>query len=457
VIMVDDLELGTLDAMLENDLMPNLQEFVIDRGMEFTNSFVTTPLCCPSRSTFLTGQYSHNHGVLQNQDSLKLDDSHTLATWLHDSGYRTGLVGKYLNDYGSKIPPTYVPPGWDSWVAILKPMSHVYNYTLNDDGILIEYGVSPSDYKTDVLAKYASDFINESETIDDEIPFFLEITPTVPHDDTSGEKCSVFEIINFHIVKGPMRYQGTASNVQIDRSPSFNETDVSDIFLPGILYEMSINDKDVACLDQIYQNRMEAMRAVDDLIKVVINALDKNDEFDNTVIVFTSDNGFLFGEHRLFFKELVFEEAVRVPLFISTPEYHKSQSSSKLVINNDLAPTILDLAGATADISMDGRSLIPLLSNPNQKDWRDKFLIELLPNSYQAIRTDSHVYVSCIKPPFPMVCYLFYDLISDPYQLNNLYPCIDTICTEQITALDKLLLELKDCREGTCQTIEDKK
>ena len=119
VIMTDDLDVGTLQKMRDLDLMPNLQKFVINQGTEFNNSFVTNSICCPSRATFLTGQYSHNHGVLTNTYGAKLNDNHTIATWLNKTGYHTGLVGKYLNDYGKKINDNYIPRGWKWFNAIL--------------------------------------------------------------------------------------------------------------------------------------------------------------------------------------------------------------------------------------------------------------------------------------------------------------------------------------------------
>jgi len=483
VVMVDDLEVGTMNAMLENNLMPNLQRFVINQGTEFTNSFVTTPLCCPSRSTFLTGQYAHNHGVLNNQNTLALDDNHTLATWLHDSGYRTGLVGKYLNGYGEKIDGTYIPPGWDSWKVLVEPYhARVYNYKLNENGIIIQYGEKASDYQTDVLARHATDFINESEDIDDDIPFFLEITPMAPHsenlpgDPNFRTKCIIHEI-DMPFIRGPLRYDGTASNIQITLLPSFNETDISD--KPDwIKIIPPLNNKSLECLESLYQKRIEAMRAVDDLLLVVINALNDNNELDNTVIIFTSDNGYLLGEHRGLKKGYAYEESIRVPLFISTPEYRNIQSSSRLVINNDLAPTILELAQTNADIDMDGSSLLPLLSNTVEKNWRDKFLIEYWPMKlsvtsykmingtlhikvmtpdtlfqppYNGIRTDSHVYIE-----YQDGTREFYDLKTDQYQLDNLYGCTSTECKEQINELEQWLSALKTCAGETCQLLENK-
>ena len=209
----------------------------------------------------------------------------------------------------------------------------------------------------------------------------------------------------------------------------------------------------------IYQNRIESMRAVDDLVGQVVETLIDKDEYDNTIIIFTSDNGFLFGEHREWSKFNVYEESIRVPLIISAPGYRIAQSISNLVLNNDLAPTILDFAGTESDISVDGRSLVSLLSNSQQK-WRNNFLIEhwkpdgfkpleFLP-TFKAIRTTSHLYVE-----YEDGSREFYDLINDPYQLENRYNCVDQTCLKQIEFLQALLLDLKNCGNGTCQLIEN--
>ena len=458
VIMTDDLDVSTLKVMLNKGLMPNLQQFVIDRGMEFTNSFVTASKCCPSRSTFLTGQYLHNHGVLRNSEIMNLDDNHTLATWLHDAGYRTAHVGKYLNHYGTVLKPSYVPPGWDAWKSLLDPFTYqVYNYKISDNGSVLEFGNTTSDYQTDVLAEISSEFIKNSDFIDDQSPFFLVVMPLAAHGEKITESCSVHGL-PIGIIRGPPRYERTTNNVMLPQSPSFNETDVSD--KPHWVKELPVlNDEDLKCIEMIYQKRMESLRAVDDLIKTVIDSLEKYDEYDNTVIIFTSDNGFLFGEHREWSKLNAYEESIRVPLFITVPNSKEIQSSSLLVINNDLAPTILDFAGTESDISVDGRSLVPILSQHNSENWRNKFLVEHWEGksqltkylkTYKAIRTDSEIYIEYENSTGE-----YYDLTKDPFQLNNQIGCTEDSCKKQISNLKESLLLLKNCGGGTCQIIEE--
>lgn len=193
VIMTDDLDTRTLNKLIKVGQMPNLKNYLIDNGLEFTNSFVTHSMCCPSRSTFLTGQYAHNHGVLGNSYTLKLDDSQTVATWLNKSGYHTGLIGKYLNGYGKRIPGTYIPPGWDEFFALVDPYNDIiYNYKINENGKIINYGDKTKDYQTDVLSEKAVNFIFSAN---DHKPFFLFLTPMAPHSESSTKNVLFMEVM----------------------------------------------------------------------------------------------------------------------------------------------------------------------------------------------------------------------------------------------------------------------
>jgi N-acetylglucosamine-6-sulfatase len=173
LIVTDDQRADTLDVM------PTVQSELADNGVTFTEAFVTNPLCCPSRASILTGQYSHSNGVFGNDPPnggfAGFDDSATLATWLQAAGYRTALVGKYLNGYEG----TYVPPGWGEWHALSGGQSY-YDYELNENGVLGEYGSEPADYSTDVLSAKAAAFVRETSG-----PLFLFFAPLAPHFDAN--------------------------------------------------------------------------------------------------------------------------------------------------------------------------------------------------------------------------------------------------------------------------------
>ncbi len=449
VIMADDLDQKELDLLLQKDLMPNLKQQIIDKGVTFSESFVTFSLCCPSRATFLTGQYPHNHNVWSNSLPLggvmKLDDSSTLATWLQDSGYYTANVGKYLNGYGNETPETYVPPGWNDWQTTVGSSTYwMYSYTFNDNGVLVKYGSDASEYQTDVVAKRSVEVINERESADS-TPFFLYINPLAPHEDGKTTACELnYGLRDIKSTRPAPRHIGTTADIDFLESmpPSFNEEDVSD--KPNKYQPGPLNEDHIACLEELFHARLESMLAVDDLIGNVMTALSDNKEL-NTILVFTSDNGFLLGEHRLHGKQFAYEESIRLPLYMRIPGVAPRTIDSQ-VINNDLAPTFLEFARAKAGIKIDGRSLVPLIEDPTIS-WRNGFLIET--DAYSAIRTEDYVYVSHNSGGREI-----YDLDNDPYQLQNVG--YTSGWNSRITALEDWRTALADCEGTSCQSIEDR-
>ncbi|MGI0024474.1 MAG: sulfatase/phosphatase domain-containing protein, partial [Nitrososphaera sp.] len=242
----------------------------------------------------------------------------------------------------------------------------------------------------------------------------------------------------------PIRYIDTTDAIEFPRPPSFNETDVSD--KPSSLRKPPLTSTHVGCLENLFHDRLETMRAVDDLIQEVVSSLKDNKELWKTVIVFTSDNGFLLGEHRLHGKNWFYEESIGVPLYIRIPNV-PPQTIAKLVVNNDLAPTFLDLAQAQADIEIDGRSLLPLIENPNA-DWRNGFLIETL--KYSAVRTERYAYAFYYAYGAKEV----YDLDNDPDQLKNVKSKLPW--KSKITALDEWREALRTCKGLSCNNIENR-
>jgi arylsulfatase A-like enzyme len=405
VIMIDDLDVRTFEDTLSQGWMPNLSTHILQTGTTFNNSFVATSICCPSRSTFLTGQYSHNNNVRVNEkQSLNgiylgsckaLNDKSTIATWLENSGYRTGYVGKYLNFYGADIlehpskwssdctNPEYVPPGWNDWQGLIDHTTYnMYGYKINDNGKIITYGNSSQDYQTDVLANRAADFIKESSSS----PFFLVINPLAVHTESIYKLDCSLNLWNKNpkSVRAAPRHKGSATALKLSRdNPSFNEDDISDkpAYLkraPGISVGAPLmEEKHIACLETIYQDRIESLRAVDDLIGKVVNHLINVGVWDKTVVIFTSDNGYLLGEHRLHHKRYPYEESIRVPLIIRHPDYSGKQVTNNFALNTDLAPTIADFTGVTPKLQVDGSSLKPLLDEPELIEWRKRFLLEV--------------------------------------------------------------------------------
>ncbi|BAC91372.1 sulfatase family protein [Gloeobacter violaceus] len=473
VVTADDLSTMELNDGLERGLLPAIQNRLVEEGTVFANSFVSYSLCCPSRSTFLTGQYSHNHGVQGNGPpiggAVALRDDSTLATWLDDAGYVTGFLGKYLNGYGAnkdKSSPrddaTYVPPGWDVWQGLVDPTTYqVYNFKINENGRVANYGTDqaepPEEYQTDVLSARAVNFVEQYGSGD--APFFLWVNPIAPHFELRGtRRCTVNPRPQNSIRPAP-RHAGSAAAVPLPRGPAFNEQDVSDK-PTWVQQNPAMSERTIDCLQNLYRNRLEAMRAVDDLVAALFDALERTGALGDTIVLLTSDNGYLLGQHRLTAKVLPYEESIRVPLLVRVPDAGAPGRVDELVINNDLAPTIAAWAGVTPDLAVDGRSLVPLLADSTPAQWRKRLLVGHIgttnanePSNHAVLRTGAR---DSARPNRAYVEYTahspeLYDLNSDPAQLTSLH----AQRPEEVGALSAQLAGLKTCAGSTCRTLED--
>jgi arylsulfatase A-like enzyme len=339
---------------------------------------VENPLCCPSRASFLTGNDSHTTGVYTNDAPdggfAAFNDSATLATWLNDAGYDTFLAGKYLNHYW-ETNGSYVPPGWDGWRAFASTPEY-FNYDISLDGTANQsYGASEADYSTDVITGYADTAIRQASPQD---PLFLWVAPFAPHGPSTPAPRDV----------------GTLSGLDPWRPPSYNERNVSD--KPGYVQATPRLSTDAqAAIDAERQAQLETLGAVDDGVQTILSALRDTGRLSDTMIVFTSDNGFLWGEHRRDGKNVPYDESIRIPLVIRWDRVIGAASTDgRLVQNVDLAPTIVQAAGASAS-SFDGRTLMPLLTGGSPQ-WRTNMLIEHVTNevpSYCADRTPKDILV----------------------------------------------------------------
>ncbi len=285
------------------------------QGTTFSNYFVTDSLCCPSRSSILRGQYVHNHGVHTNlpptggfeQFHALGNESSTIGTWMHAAGYHTGLLGKYLNGYPDTVARRYVPPGWDDWVSPSGGNPYAeYNYQLNDNGTLEHHGTQPSDYLVDLLSQKAGEFIGSAPK---NKPFFLYVAPYVPHQPATPAP----------------RYTNAFPGVQAPRPPSFDQVDPT---APAWLRDRPpLTAPLITTIDNLYRRRLQTMLGVDDMLANVVTSLQKSGQLDNTYIVFSSDNGFHLGEHRLPpGKQTAFEEDIHVPLVVRGPGVPKGKT-----------------------------------------------------------------------------------------------------------------------------------
>jgi arylsulfatase A-like enzyme len=444
VILADDLDVPLVE------FMPKLKALVAKQGVTFANSFVTSSICCPSRASLLRGQYAHNHQVLTNNApegafekfyALGREQS-TLATWLKAAGYRTMLIGKYLNEYPGKQ-SLYVPPGWDEWYALSARKSFVNakkekKFLVNENGRLASYGHDAKDYLTDVWAAKTVDFISRNGSRG-KPPFFIHLAPTAPHRPATPAP----------------RHEQEFPNAASPRTASFNERDVSD--KPSWIQQNRVlSDKTIAKIDGLYRKRLQSMLAVDDMIEKIVAALEAQRALGTTYIIFTSDNGFHLGQHRLLDKSTPYEEDIRVPLIVRGPGVPAGKTLDHFTLNIDLAPTLAELADAKVPSFVDGRSFKPLLGNapPPVQSWRQDFAVEYWPPAgqkkpaskpprYAALRTKDHLYVEYATGDKEL-----YDLRADPHQLDNL---ARSGRSELISHLSKRLAALARCAAETCR------
>jgi N-acetylglucosamine-6-sulfatase len=396
LIVTDDQRWDTLRYM------PTVKSELVGKGVNFRNAFAVNPLCCPSRASILTGTYSHTHGVWSNAGGLggfrAFNDHSTLPVWLSAVGYETMLLGKYLNAYDSRYTqPTYVPPGWGSWYATWSRGQVYFDYEMTDGAAVQAYGTDPADYETDVLAAQADRFIRGSTR-----PFFLYFAPQAPHV-TSGTSSTV---------PAP-RHVDAYAGLGALQSPSVNERDVSD--KPQYVRNRPLVSE--ASLAQLREEQLEALLAVDDAVARMLAALEETGKLADTLIVFTSDNGHTWGEHRWTHKSDPYGESLRVPLVFRYDRLGVSaRPEGRFALNVDLAPTIAATAGIHVG-GREGRRLLPLLRGENPR-WRSSFLFEYgrpgPPPPYCGFRSAGWKYVQYATGEEEL-----YDLRRDPYELQS--------------------------------------
>ncbi len=564
VVMTDDQALSDLSAQTTNGVkaMPNLASLIANQGVTFNNAVDSFPLCCPSRATFITGQYSHNHGVGGNfwpygWYGMK-DRANTLPAWLKSSGYYTALVGKWLNGYGAGKATDKdvqgkalkaggeIPVGFDNWNGMVDVSAYDYfNFVLNQNSKLNSWGdaayakalndfaeiqvtsgskgisdvlnfankffkspLDPTTYGTQVAKNYSPDV---TATVSDSIiksqasskkPFFLWWSPASPHrEDVDGGIRNGFRK-NVHyagttanpkvedktkLVMDPRpapRYAGLKWDwTQITRKPSYDAAPVGKPIkqvlnlADSLTTPRSFGRTSLPTAAEFIQNnfngRLGSIKAVDDGIKKLIDTLKATKQLDNTLIVFTSDNGWLQGEHRVpGDKYLPYEESIRVPFLMRGPGIPAGRKVNTLVSNISFTATILDAAKARAGRTQDGISLLPGAKGTatipsfavgleaNAPLFADASMPQQWDQPYRGVRTDRWKYVVWCQKNTPLegrdvqTCTPtgereLYDLQSDPYELTNLSGNNSYAVTE--TGLGSLLNRLSSCVGASCR------
>jgi arylsulfatase A-like enzyme len=392
-ILTDDQRYDELDHMAA------VQHQLIARGVSFENAFVSDSYCCPSRATILTGTYSHTNGIYGDSPITDggfrfFKDSTTIATVLHAQGYRTALMGKYMNGY-SQVHARYIPPGWDRWFAFTS--EPYFGFTVSDQGTNVHFG--PDDYQTDVLAAQAVQFIESTPAGQ---PLFLYWAPHAPHAPATPAP----------------RYELALKNLPISRPPNYNEADVSD--KPAYVQaEPPISKGTQAKLDDLRRQMYRTLLSVDDATQQMLDALAATGRLHNTMVVFMSDNGLMIGNHRFHAKKTApYEESIRVPLILRWDDaaWSPPMVDAHIVANVDLAETWAAAAGTSMPGS-EGMSLLSILEDPSSP-WRNALLLEHAEWSevpaYCGVRAERYAYYQYSTGEEEL-----YDLNADPWQLQN--------------------------------------
>ena len=462
-ILADDLDqkLGT------TQYMDSLAEYLTKRGTTVDNFIVTTPMCCPSRVNILRSQYTHNHEVFNNDGPTggfpkffeTGEEASTLPVWLQAAGYRTALIGKYLNAYPIVDDRTYVPPGWTEWYSPGRKNAYDgFDYYLNENGELVPYPPTQKNFFTDVMSRKAVDFIERAA--DDDTPFFLYLAPFAPHEPAAY----------------PARHQDLLKDITAPQPPSFNEEDVSDKPF-DISHQPLLTDDQIVGINEYYRKRVLSMLAVDEMIKDIFVALEESGELENTYIIFTSDQGFHLGEHRVYQgKSSLYEEDIIVPFVVRGPQIDEGRNITDLLAGTvDIAPTIADWAGVVPPSFIDGMSFTETLQQGDvPSDWRTAFLLEVYAFSLNKGGSESFnedgLYNAFMGTPLKLMASLpktaglrtleftyikhpdgfqeLYNIQLDPYQLDNLALTVDAQTLDEFSSL---LKSLEQCKGDTCK------
>jgi N-acetylglucosamine-6-sulfatase len=461
VVMTDDQRVDDMPAL------PKTRNLIGDAGVTFTRYFASYPVCCPARATFFTGQYAHNHDVRCLYPSCgggygKLNQREYLPVWLERAGYATAHVGKFLNGYGKERPPDK-PNGWTEWFGLVDPFTYrMWGYQLFENGDRRTYGSLlrelPRYYQTEVLTSKATQFIRRRAGGD--APFFLSVAYLAPHHE-SGKT----QRLTGKLVRPAPRDRGRYAHVPLPKHLDYNESDLSD--KPRwVLRNRAINSKREAQIVKRMHERWASLPAVDRGVEAIINTLRDTGELDNTYVIFTSDHGFMQGEHRIPQGKMVpYDPSTQVPLLIRGPGIPRNRTTKALVGDVDLAATVLDAAGARASRPLDGSSMLPYARNVRKRNFRPllhttagqgakghtntreggtKGTQPRVP-AWSAVRTTRWLYVEYRSGQREM-----YDLKNDRWEINNVITDPRSGARIRRNTMRRLLGDLERCRGRSC-------
>jgi arylsulfatase A-like enzyme len=435
----------TTDDMNQGDLrwMPQTRRLLAEAGVTVDGFISNHPLCCPARAQMMTGQHAHNNGVRDNDHSRfggykrLVDPSQNIGRWLQSSGYRTAFVGKHLNGWEKTAPRQ---PGWSIFNPLLRKVYSPYGMTMYGNGTPRQYdGVHTADLMGRLTVNYIERFARTGD------PFFIWTSQVPPHGMLVDGEWGVPVPAPRHATL----YRDVPSPSLSD--PAFNEADVAD--KPP--WMSSLPPVSTAEVNAWHQARIRSLRAVDDQVKAAVDALERVGELGSTYVFFTSDNGLMLGEHRLQFKNKPYEPNLRIPLVVRGPGLEAGIVREATYGLVDLAPTLLDVGGATAGVTLDGRSMMDTLRG--DAPGYDHYLIQAsggnhlpLPGArdqpwwWRGVRSLDYVYIR-YNDGFDEL----YDMRADPAQLTNLAP--DPEYADVKREYADRLNSLKTCAGPTCR------
>lgn len=435
VVLVDDMRWDEFTAAGHPYIKtPNIDR-IAREGANFKNAFCTTPLCSPSRASFLTGLYAHSNGIIDN--TARNEQSHQLKTFpwmLHESGYETAFLGKW--HMGNDDSPR---PGFDFWVS-MKGQGEALDPQLNIDGKQEQV----KGYVTDILTDYSLKFIAKKRSA----PFLLYLSHKALHPNiVQRNDGSIANIGEGGFVPAD-RHKGMYRESVFNRRPNNGVSPTDKPALMRKIGDLPPLGKETVTTEQTIRDRSEMLMAVDESLGKIMEVLEKAGELDNTIVVFASDHGYWYGEHGLNDeRRLAYEEGIRIPLLIRYPKKITAGfTSDEMILSIDLAPTLLQFAGLKPDEKMEGISLLPLFNGSNTS-WRKSLLVEYYSDTvfpridkmgYKAVRTERYKYIQYqdLKEMDEL-----YDLKSDPYELNNLINKVESkaLLEEMKIEMSKLL------------------
>ncbi len=451
MVMTDDQAKSTMLP----EVMPNLTSKLMAEGTTFSDFTVTTPLCCPSRATYMTGQYGHNNNVLRNFYPDLQDKRNVLPSWLRQRGYSTAHVGKFLNSYEEgDLGPAAVAPGWDLWFTQLEKRRY-YDWKASKNGKVVHYGTDDNDHATTVTSKFAVDWTKRLVKKKD--PFYMQVDYYAPHTAPGRDtRCSAAPVPE-------AEDEGRFASTPLPQPPSFNQADVSQ--MPTFIRDKPpLTDEEIDRITQHYRCALESLYGVDRGIGEIYDAVAEAGELNKTIFVFTSDNGYFYGEHRISKgKPYPYAENIKMPLTMRVPPRYRDEAplvrtSDAPTANIDLAPTLLELADAEPCIRktkcrvMDGRSLMPLIEGTDGFPTTRGIALERYSCDFRGIVLGGQIYVSYSKEDTtgcqPDEAEM-YDLGADPFQLDDLLPTVEGSPNDAI----RIKLARKMRRLGECAGI----